>query len=92
MEVGGFSFRRIVWRALSQHKGNEGKELVMREICKKQRQTFQMERLLSLGDTSMSQACPGGLYGWNAVCKGIGSEVRNRVRANLSKTLPFRPW
>lgn len=31
MEVGGFSFRRIVWRALSQHKGNEGNERDLQE-------------------------------------------------------------
>lgn len=32
MEVGGFSFRRIVRRALSQQKGNERRESVMRDL------------------------------------------------------------
>lgn len=64
----------------------------MREIDRKERQTLQTERLLSQGDTSMSQTHPGGLYDWNAVCEVVESEVRSRVRANSSKALPFRPW
>lgn len=90
MDLGwGVSGRRILRRDLSQQRGNEKRESVMREMGRKEERSREISecKALSQRNASMSQAHQRGLCDWNAVCKGAEGEVGSRAKTHSSKAL-----